>query len=177
MGSILQLSGCTLLPGVIPDGDYNNPSTFPHDTRPRIPLAWKFYQIVAWIRALRGRDKRRSCAPSPLYSWKDGIRSWSLTLKTRLDTEPRMIPISSCRRPGTYDSLPVTSGDPGAAFSTERLTINTNNCTTTYLHHSITMRTDASLSVSAAMEASAIGLLPSARLLTDFAETPLQLLW
>jgi hypothetical protein len=64
--------------------------------------------------------------------------------------------------------LPVTPDDPGATFATKRLTINTNNCATTYYRRSVAMNTDASLSMYTAMEASAIELTPSARLFTDF---------
>ena len=56
-------------------------------------------------------------------------------------------------------------------LATERLTINTGNCTTKY-RHNVIMRTDASLPMCAAMEASAIELSPSARLFPDFAEPP-----
>ena len=68
----------------------------------------------------------------------------------------------------SLDSLPVTPDDPGATFATKRLTINTNNCATTYYRHSVAMKTDASLSMYTAMEASAIELTPSARLFADF---------
>ena len=44
----------------------------------------------------------------------------------------------------SLDSLPVTPDDPGATFATKRLTINTDNRTTTYYRHSVAMRTDAS---------------------------------
>ena len=74
----------------------------------------------------------------------------------------------------SLDSLLVTPDDPGATFATKRLTINTNNCTTTYYRHSVAMRTDASLSVYTAMEASAIELSPSARLFADFTKTPVR---
>jgi len=74
----------------------------------------------------------------------------------------------------SLDSFPVTPDDPGATFATKRLTINTDNCTTTYYRHSVAMKTDASLSVYTAMEASAIELSPSARLFADFAKTPVR---
>ena len=74
----------------------------------------------------------------------------------------------------SLDSLPVTPDDPSATFATKRLTINTDNCATTYYRHSVAMRTDASLSMYTAMEASAIELSPSARLFADFAKTPVR---
>jgi hypothetical protein len=74
----------------------------------------------------------------------------------------------------SFDSLPITPDDPSATFATKRLTINTDNCTTTYYRHSVAMKTDASLSVYTAMEASAIELSPSARLFADFAKTPVR---
>jgi hypothetical protein len=74
----------------------------------------------------------------------------------------------------SLDLLPITPDDPGAAFATKRLTINTNNCTTTYYHHSVAMRTDVSLSVYTMMEVSAIELSPSTRLFADFAKTPIR---
>ena len=70
--------------------------------------------------------------------------------------------------------LPVTPDDPGATFATKRLTINTDNCTTTYYRHSVAMRTNGSPSVYTVMEASTIELLPSARLFADFAKTPVR---
>ena len=72
----------------------------------------------------------------------------------------------------SLDSLPVTPDYPGATFATKHLAINTDNCTTTYYLHSVTMRTHVSLSVSTTMEASAIELSPSARLSADSAKTP-----
>ena len=74
----------------------------------------------------------------------------------------------------SLDSLPITPDDPGATFATKRLTINTDNCTTTYYRHSVAMKTDASLSMYTAMEASAIELSPSARLFADFSKTPVR---
>jgi len=74
----------------------------------------------------------------------------------------------------SLDSLPVTPDDPDATFATKRLTINTDNCTTTYYRHSVAMKTDASLSMYTAMEASAIELSPSARLFADFPKTPVR---
>lgn len=74
----------------------------------------------------------------------------------------------------SFDSLPVTPDDPGATFATKRLTINTDNCATTYYRHSVAMKTEASLSMYTAMEASAIELSPSARLFADFAKTPVR---
>lgn len=68
----------------------------------------------------------------------------------------------------SFDSLPVTPDNPSATFATKRLTINTDNCATTYYRHSVAMKTDASLSMYTAMEASAIELSPSARLFVDF---------
>jgi hypothetical protein len=68
----------------------------------------------------------------------------------------------------SLDSLPVTPDDPGATFATKRLTTNTNNCATTYYRQSITVKTDASLSMYTVMEASAMELTPSARLFADF---------
>ena len=68
--------------------------------------------------------------------------------------------------------LPVTPDDPGATFATKRLTINTDNYTTTYYCHSVAMKTDVLLSMYTVMEASAIKFTPSAHLFTDFAKTP-----
>ena len=73
------------------------------------------------------------------------------------------------------DSLPGTPENPDDTFATKRLTINTNNCTTTYYRHSVAMKTDASLSMYTVMEASAIELSPSARLFADFSKTPVTL--
>ena len=50
----------------------------------------------------------------------------------------------------SLDSLPVTSDDP--AFVTKRLTINTDNRTTTYYRHSVAIRSDAPLPVDPARE-------------------------
>lgn len=97
--------------------------------------------------------------------------------RTRFQTSRSSQSTWSITSPSTspsLDSLPVTPDDPGATFATKRLTINTDNCTTTYYRHSVAMKTDASLSMYTAMEASAIELSPSARLFADFAKTPVR---
>jgi hypothetical protein len=74
----------------------------------------------------------------------------------------------------SFDLLPITPDDPSATFATKCLTINTNDCTTTYYRHSVAMKTDAPPPVYTATEASAIELSPFARLFADFAKTPVR---
>ena len=84
-------------------------------------------------------------------------------------------PQSTWSTPSPYaspslDLMLVTPDNPDATFATKRLAIDADNCTTTCYRHSADVKTDASLSVYTAREASAFELFPSARPFAGFAE-------
>ena len=84
-------------------------------------------------------------------------------------------PQSTWSTPSPYaspslDLMLVTPDNPNATFATKRLAIDADNCTTTCYRHSADVKTDASLSVYTAREASAFELFPSARPFAGFAE-------